>query len=386
MREFDVLVIGGGIAGLSAAARLTRHARVCVLEGEAALGFHASGRSAAFAHFSMDDELVRRLTAASMPCFRQPPMDDRTPPARTHPAMFVARGEEIGALEAHEDIHRRLAPGYRRLSSAEAQEIVPVLRADAVAGALLDPNAMKLDSDAMLQGNRRDLAAAGGELVLGARVEALGRDGGGGGVGGGGSGGGRWIAQTAAGNFAAPVLINAAGAWGDALARLAGLRPLGLTPLRRTVITFDAPEGHETANWPFTKTVGQGFYFEPEGAGRLLACPMDETASEPCDAQPEEEDIALAAWRIEQATTMQVLRMASKWAGLRTFARDRLPVAGFASDAPGFFWLAGQGGFGLQTSPAMALAVEALVTGGDWPEELAERGVTAEDLSPARLR
>ncbi|MCL4673908.1 MAG: FAD-binding oxidoreductase, partial [Sphingomonadaceae bacterium] len=185
-------------------------------------------------------------------------------------------------------------------------------------------------------------------------------------------------------SYAAKVVVNAAGAWADNVASLAGVAPVGIRPLRRTVITFDVEQ--DVSGWPFTKTVGPGFYIEPEGRGRLLACPMDEHPSEPCDAQPEEEDIALAAWRVEQATTLAIPRLASKWAGLRSFTPDRLPIAGFDPAAPGFFWLAGQGGFGLQTSPAMALAAEALACGLDWPEELRAVEVAPDDLSPARLR
>lgn len=369
MKRVDTLVIGAGIAGLSAAARLARHGSIAVCEGETALGFHASGRSAAFAHFGMDNELVRRLTAVSMPHMSEPM-------ARTHPALFVARRGEEAELDALEDVHRRLANGHTRLTFDEARELVPILRADgeeAVIAALLDPNARKLDSDAMLQHNRRALKDAGGDLVLDARVERLARA------------GERWIVDTPAGSFEAGVIVNAAGAWVDQVAIMAGARPIGIAPKRRSVITFAAPEGVDVSPWPFTKTLGGFLYFEPEGRGRLLASPMDETPSEPCDAQPEEEDVATAAWRMEQLTTIEVRRIESKWAGLRSFAPDGMPVAGFDPAAPGFFWLAGQGGFGLQTSPAMALAAEALVTGSDWPEELRAFEIAPRDLSPARL-
>jgi D-arginine dehydrogenase len=181
-------------------------------------------------------------------------------------------------------------------------------------------------------------------------------------------------------------VVDAAGAWADRVAELASVAPLGLQPRRRTVITFAGPEGVDVSPWPFVKTPGSGFYFEPAGTGRLLASPMDAAPCDPCDAQPEEEDVALAAWRIEEATTLPIRRIASSWAGLRTFTPDERPVAGFDPDAPGFFWLAGQGGFGLQTSPAMALAVEALASETDWPDELRAVGATPEALSPARLR
>jgi D-arginine dehydrogenase len=191
----------------------------------------------------------------------------------------------------------------------------------------------------------------------------------------------RWCLRTPRGEFRAPVLVNAAGAWGDTLADAAGVRRLGLEPLRRTIISFDPPEGLDVRGWPLVRSLADEFYFLPEG-GRLLASPADATPSPPCDAQPEEYDVALAAWRVEQVTTMTVRQMLHKWAGLRTFTADKVPVAGFAPEAPGYFWLAGQGGYGLQTAPALAEVTEALVTGTPWPRALAlEPG----DLAPARL-
>lgn len=369
MRTVDFLVIGAGIAGLSAAARLARHGHVIVCEGEDAPGVHASGRSAAFAHFGMDDDLVRRLTAASLPHL--------TPPAAVrHPAMFTARAAELPALAEAEAVHRQWAPNARRISAEEAQAMVPILRVggDGVVGALLDPDGRKLDAHAMLQGHLRALKDAGGDVAVRAPVQAMRHD------------GNRWIVDTPGNSYAARVVVNAAGAWADQLAALAGVGPIGIRPLRRTVITFAGPEGVDVSPWPFTKTVGTGLYFEPEGRGRLLASAMDETPSAPCDAQPEEEDVALAAWRMEEATTLPIRRIAASWAGLRSFAPDGRPVAGFDPTAPGFFWLAGQGGFGLQTSPAMAMAAEALATGGDWPEELRDFLIEAAAMSPARLR
>ncbi|MFN2258680.1 MAG: NAD(P)/FAD-dependent oxidoreductase, partial [Parasphingopyxis sp.] len=190
------------------------------------------------------------------------------------------------------------------------------------------------------------------------------------------------IVDTPGESYAAARLVNAAGAWCDEIARMAGVAPIGIEPRRRTVISFDGPEGADVSGWPFTKTVADGFYFLPEGAGRLLASPMDQTVSDPCDASPEEIDIATIAWRIEQATTMKVSRIAHSWAGLRSFTPTELPVAGYAPDAPGFFWLAGQGGFGLQTSPAMAMAAEALLLGLEWPEILRSRQIEPEALAP----
>ncbi|MBX7495496.1 FAD-binding oxidoreductase [Qipengyuania sp. 6B39] len=363
MTNVDFLIVGAGIAGLSAAARLARHGSTLVCEAEEAPGFHSSGRSAAFAHFDMDSAIVRALTAASIPLLEEPG-------ARPHPALFIALEGQDKDLDRVEAAYREWQPAARRLSVADARAFVPVLRegADGIVGALLDPVGRKLDAHALLETHRQALGAAGGAIATRAPVTGLALD------------GNRWSVDTPGQSYSARVVVNAAGAWADALARLGGVPPIGLRPLRRTVITFDVPQGMDVSAWPFTKTVGPGFYIEPEGRGRLLACPMDEHFSDPCDAQPEEEDVALAAWRVEQATTLAIPRIASKWAGLRSFAPDRRPVCGFDPDAPGFFWLAGQGGFGLQTSPALALAAEAMATGDDWPAELEAVGVARRDL------
>lgn len=368
MRKVDFLVVGAGIAGLSAAARLARHGSIVVCEAEEASGFHSSGRSAAFAHFDMDEALVRALTAASLPLLEKPG-------ARVHPALFVALEGQQEALDELERDYREWAPAVRRLSVEDARELVPILREgkNGIVGAVLDPTGRKLDAHTLLETYRRALLDRGGTIAVKAPVQALHHD------------GATWIVDTPGQSYTAGVVVNAAGAWVDRIARLAGVTPIGIQPLRRTVITFDVPEELEVSGWPFTKTVGSGFYFEPEGKGRLLACPMDETPCDPCDAQPEEEDVALAAWRVEKATTLEISRLAGKWAGLRSFTPDRRPIAGFDRSTTGFFWLAGQGGFGLQTSPAMALAAEALVTGSDWPEELKAVGVSPKGLSPERL-
>lgn len=369
MKQIDCLVVGAGIAGLSAAARIAAHRSVIVCEAEGAVGIHASGRSAAFAHFDMESAIVRALTAASLPLLQELG-------AKPHPALFVALDGQLEKLDQLETNYRKWAPGIERLDPVQACELVPVLKQDSegIVGALLDSDGRKLDAHALLEGHRKALRVSGGELTVGAPVKAIRRN------------SDRWIVDTPGQSYSAKVIVNAAGAWADHVASLAGVEPVGIQPLRRTVITFDVPADMDVSRWPFTKTVGTGFYIEPEGSGRLLACPMDEHPSDPCDSQPEEEDIALTAWRVEQATTLEIKRIASKWAGLRSFAPDREPVVGFDPDASGFFWLAGQGGFGLQTSPAMALTAEALICQLGWPEELRAVSVAPAQLSPARLR
>jgi D-arginine dehydrogenase len=350
----DILVIGGGIAGLSAAAALSRHARVAVLEAEEQVGYHSSGRSATMVHYALGDRLVRALTLASRPFFETPP-DGFTdvPLGRRVPVLVHARDEERPALDAL-DAEISLFAKLDRLDSDGVHELCPLLREDARHG-IADFDAIRLDPHALLQGNLKQLRSRGGELHTGARVARIARE------------GGVWAVTTEKGErFAAPVLVNAAGSWADAVAVLAGVRPLGLEPKRRTIITFDAPADTSLDRLPFAKTVGDELYFAAE-SGRLFASPMDEVPSEPMDAQPDEYEVALAAYRMEQRTTVQVRQIHSKWAGLRTFTVDRHPAAGFAPDADGFFWLAGQGGFGLQTSPAMAAIVESLIAGTAWP-------------------
>ncbi len=283
------------------------------------------------------------------------------------PVLIHAREDEREALDTLEFEIRPFAD-LDRLDAAGVHALCPLLREDAVHG-LVDRNAIRLDAHALLQGNLRQLRSDGGELHAYARVSQIKRS------------GSNWTVTSEAGaKFTAPILVNAAGAWADRIASLAGIQPLGLEPKRRTIITFDAPPGTRLDGLPFAKTIPDELYFAPE-SGRLFASPMDEGPSEPCDAQPDEYEVALAAYRMEERTTVEVRQIHSKWAGLRTFTRDRHPAVGFAPDAEGFFWLAGQGGFGLQTSPAMAAIAASLIARDPWPAE----GVSAEELSPGRF-
>ncbi|MCZ8136898.1 MAG: FAD-dependent oxidoreductase [Porphyrobacter sp.] len=361
----DVLVIGGGIAGLSVAARLSAQALVTVLEGETAPGYHASGRSVAFAHYGLGNVPVRTLTALSM--------GELAAHGSVHPALHIAGADQIAALDELEAVHRHYACDYARIGPDAARALMPALKAEACTAALVDHGSLKLDTHAMLQAHVASLKAAGGALVTGARVSAIAREGAG------------WRVATSAGDFAAPLLVNAAGAWADEVARMAGVQPIGIEPRRRTVISFAAPEGEDVRAWPFTKTVGEGFYLLPEGRGQLLASSMDQTPSDPCDAAPEELDIAIAADRVEQATTLPIRRIAHSWAGLRSFAPDELPVIGHAAGAPGFVWCAGQGGAGFQTAPALSRIAAAAALGLPFPEDAAAAGLSFEMFSPARF-
>jgi D-arginine dehydrogenase len=365
VKTADVVVIGGGIAGLSVAARMAPHARVTVLEGESAPGYHASGRSVAFAHYGLGETVVRTLTALSMA--------ELTEHGSIHPALHIAGAEQFGALDALEEVHRQFGCDYARIGPETARAMMPALKPEACAAALVDHGSLKLDTNAMLQAHAAALKAAGGTLVTGARVSAIAR------------GGDVWRVTSSAGDFAAPVLVNAAGAWADGAARMAGVAPVGIEPRRRTVISFAAPEGQDVRHWPFTKTVGEGFYLLPEGRGALLASSMDQTPSEPCDAAAEELDIAIAADRVEQATTLAIRRIAHSWAGLRSFAPDELPVIGEAVGAPGFMWCAGQGGAGFQTAPALSRIAAAAALDQPFPADCAAAGLTFATFAPARF-
>jgi D-arginine dehydrogenase len=364
----DILVIGGGIAGLSAAAGLSEYARVTVLEAEEQVGYHSSGRSATMLHYALGDRLVRALTLASRPFFDQPPQGfTDVPLVRRVPVLVHAREDEREALNRLDAEISQFAQ-LERLDSAGVHALCPLLNEQAHYG-IADLNALRLDPHAMLQGNLRRLRTRGGELHSGARIGVIERD------------GSAWrVKSDKAESWSAPILVNAAGSWADEVAKLAGVQPIGLEPKRRTIITFDAPPNTNLEHLPFTKTIHDELYFGAE-SGRLFASPMDETPSDPTDAQPDEYDVALAAYRMEERTTVEVRQIHSKWAGLRTFTDDKHPAVGFAPDAEGFFWLAGQGGFGLQTSPAIAAITTSLIARTAW----SVADVSAEELSPDRF-
>jgi D-arginine dehydrogenase len=288
-------------------------------------------------------------------------------------ALFVAPADQMAALDRHYRDTHELVASIRRVDAAEARKIVPVLNQDYVAGGVYEPEAMDIDVNALHQGYLRGLKSRGGQLATDAELLSLDQR------------NETWHAMTDAGPMEARIVVNAAGAWCDEIARLAGAQPIELVPKRRTAIIFDAPPGLAFEHWPLVADIGESWYIKPE-SGRIFGSPADETPLPPCDVQPEELDIALTAHRIEEATTLKVGRIVRKWAGLRSFVRDKTLVSGFDDGVPGFFWVAGQGGYGIQTAPAMGQLVAALIRGDGLPAHIAARGLKADDLSPRRLR
>lgn len=365
----DFIVIGAGMAGASVAAELSREARVILVERESQPGYHTTGRSAALFTVAYGPSVIRALSRASHAFFRgegpgEPPADL----IRPRGALFIGREDQAGDIAA---LQTELGAAVEPLSGEEARDLVPLLRPGYVASALIDRSAADIEVHGLHQHYLKSFRARDGALHLKAEVLGLARD------------GGDWVVETTQGSLRAPKVINAAGAWADVMAEMAGLRPLGLRPLRRTALLVAPPAEVTPDPWPMVVDVSEDFYLKPD-AGKLLLSPADETPSAPCDAQPEELDVAICVDRIETAFDLQVRRIEHKWAGLRSFLPDGNPAVGYDPAAPGFFWLAGQGGYGIQTAPAMARTAAALALGQPLPEDVAAEGVTPEQLSPTR--
>jgi len=374
MLNADVLVIGAGIAGAGCAYEIARHATVALVEREPQPGYHTTGRSAALYTRTYGNETMRALTRASFGFLSSPPAGFAEIPILSPRATaLVARIDQRDRLRAVFDECRQRVATLRWIGADEVRHLVPIFRDGQVDAAILEPDSSDIDVHALHHGYLRGLRARGGSVHSRAEVTRLERQANG------------WRVETSAGTFAAPIVVNAAGAWADLVAGLAGAAPIGLVPKRRTAVTFDPPAGADIGAWPAVIDVDEQWYVKPE-AGRLLASPADETPSPPCDAQPEEYDIAVLVDRLAQATTLVVPRLRARWAGLRSFVADKTLVAGFDPDVPGFFWLAGQGGYGIQTAPAASRVAAALALGRPMPPEVAAEGVDAAHLAVSRLR
>ncbi len=372
MRHADIIVVGSGIAGASVAALLAATRSVILLEGEPRPGYHSTGRSAALFSEIYGNAVIRALSRASREFLYRPPAGFcESPLVKTRGSLFIATAAQRPALDEFAALPD-VAPETRPLSAAEARALCPALREDYVAAAVLEPNSADIDVHGLHDGYLRECRRRGGRVVCDAPVQVLD------------FAAPYWNIATGGTTFSAPIVVNATGAWADDLARRAGIEPLGLVPMRRTAMLMDIPEGSGAAAWPMVIDIDEQFYFKPD-AGSLLLSPADETPASPGDVQPEEWDVAVAVDRIQTATTLDIRVLKRRWAGLRTFATDRAPVVGFSNGAPGFFWLAGQGGYGIQTAPALSSAAAALILGKGLPDELTQLGVRESDLSPSRF-
>jgi len=373
---YDFAVIGGGIAGASAAYELQARGRTLLLERETLPGQHTTGRSAAFLVESYGKRVVQLLTRGGRAFLEAPPDGfARYPILKPCPSLWIARDDQTLRLAQQTRDSVESGVSLREVSAAEASEMCPVLRDGYVAAAVIEPGGQSIDVAGLLDGYLRGFRERGGELVTRAEVTGL--------LASGSAAAPSWQIESTAGRHTAGVVVNAAGAWASQVGALAGARPIGLRPLRRTAITFAPPEGVDVRGWPCVIDTDEDFYLKPEGV-HLLASPCDETPSEPCDAAPDELGIALAAERVMRATNLDVRHINRSWAGLRSFVADRAPVIGMEPGLPGFFWLAGQGGFGIMTSSAAARTAASLVADGAIPPDLKALGVTPEMLAPDR--
>jgi len=370
---FDTVIVGGGIAGASLAYFLSPHRSVLILEKESQSGYHSTGRSAAEFTERFHSPVSGKLAKASYDFMVQPPK------GFSQIALLKRRGNLVIAdhSKAHhlEQTFQKEHDGSSDLvwvTPKQALEMVPLLRPDYLRAAFFDPDCWDIEVENLLQGYLREARNAGATLQTNSQVMALRRE------------GDFWVVETLAGTVRAKIIVNAAGAWADETARLGRVRPVGLTPLRRTAIAVDVPEWANVSEMPEVTEIDEVFYFKPE-AGKLMASPADASESVPCDAQPEELDIAYAVHYLEMATSLDVRFINHKWAGLRTFAPDQKPVVGYAPDAPGFFWLAGQGGSGIQTSPALGKAAASLLLHDCLTRELGQLGLTKNEISPCRF-
>ncbi len=354
----DIIIIGGGIAGISAGARLAPHARVLVLEAEEALGHHASGRSAALYEPRYGAPAVVELTIASGDHFRSIPglLSPRG-------LLLLGRGHERDAFESDlKSMH------FTSMSVDEARALVPILNPDVVTMAGFATHAEDIDTDLLLQGFARTIRSAGGRIVTKARVDSITRTATG------------WRLTWPGGEAEAPLLVNAAGAWVDVVARMAGVQPLGFQPNRRSMARIPAPGGLDVSGWPMIFGPGETWYAKPD-AGALIVSPAEEHPMEPHDAWADDMVLAEGLARYEEFVTEPVTRVISNWAGLRTFAPDRVLVIGRDARDPAFFWQAGQGGYGFQTSGGASQLAADLILGR--PPELRAELVAA--LDPVRF-
>jgi len=375
MREFDTIIIGAGIAGASLGWCLAGRRSVLLLEREAQPGYHATGRSAAMFMESYGPPGVRALTRASRAFYEQPPRGFVDAPLLTpRGVLYLATQGQQALLHSTREALAASGTPLDTLDAAATLARVPCLRPEAVHGALFERDAQDIDVHALHQGFLRGLRSQGGELRVNAELAGAKHD------------GSRWQLRLADGEtLLARHIVDAAGAWADEVAARCGAAPIGLEPRRRSAFTFNGPAGVDVSGWPAVVGVDESWYFKPD-AGRLLGSPANADPTVPHDVVPEELDIALGIHQIEAVTTLTIRRPASTWAGLRSFVRDGELVIGWDEKCPAFFWLAAQGGYGIQSAAGAAMLAASLLCTEPLPPALMAHGVDPLALSPHRLR
>jgi D-arginine dehydrogenase len=371
--DCDFLVIGAGVSGAAAAYELAAHGRVILLEMEDQPGHHSTGRSAALYTPNYGPALVRQICQAAQPFFRDPPAGFADHPLLSPRGALSITVEDPQGI-ADKLLHEATAEHpIEEVSIPRAIALCPTLRPGVFRRALYEPGVADMDAAAIHQGFLRGFKARGGKLVVSAEVEDLERK------------ANRWIVATRAGTFEAPIVVNAAGAWAERVGQHAGAQRIGLQPKLRTAILVEAPPEFCGPTVPVADVLDTWAYFKPE-AGRVLASPGDETPVEPMDAYPDDMVIAELADYLERHTLLKIERILRSWAGLRSFVDDHCPVVGFDPKAEGFFWLCGQGGYGIMMSPVLGRAAAELITRDRLPDDLASRGMNAGALSPSRFQ
>lgn len=369
---FDFVVIGAGIAGASVAYELADSGSVMLLERESMPGYHSTGRSAALYAPIYGPAPIRALTRASGAFFQTPPNGfcdaDLLSP---RDVVMIGRSDQKPHIDEFlaETVD---APGITQLTQTEVTQYNPMIRAGYAAHGVLDRSGSDIDVNGLHRGFLRAAKQRGAALTINAEVTACSRN------------GDVWVVATKQGTVRGNILINAAGAWAEQIGQMAGAGPIGLTPKRRSAIMVDAPDSVSLDTMPMTIDIEEDFYIKPD-AGQLLLSPANEDPMEPCDAQPDEMDIAICVDRIERAFDISIRRINSKWAGLRSFVADKSPVVGFSHEVDGFMWLAGQGGYGVQSSPAMGRVAAAIAQGVDIPADIIAHGFRPESITIDRL-
>lgn len=381
MQTWEFVVVGGGMAGCSVAWQLAQSgssASVLVLERESQPGYHTTGRSAALYDAQYGSEQIKALTRASRTMLQQPPAGFADTPLLTpRGVLYVARADQRQTLNAAFAQAQRHTPDLTRLTAEQMHQLVPCLNNEVIVDGFLDPSASDIDVHSLHQGYIRGLRQNGGELWTQAEVKALARQ------------GEHWHVVLADGReVLARTVVNAAGAWADQLGAMAGAAPIGLVPKRRSAFTFAPPAGMDISHWPMVIGIGEDFYFKPD-AGQLLGSPANADPVAPQDVAPEELDIATGIYHIEEATQLQIRRPSHTWAGLRSFVPDGDMVIGWDASPtplPQFFWVAAQGGYGIQSAPGYSLLARNLLLQQPLDEGLQSQQVDAKLLSPQRCQ